>query len=183
MDEASNPRRPSLHQIPQGSRNAKFHITGLDLRNARLVAALLAFFGIWSYSPEGATPLKSESKGGQAAASESGKNGRKEVGGELPPDEKTLGPSWPALDFQTTRNDKDQDMKCLDIPGWRTRYLIVCVPDPLDSSSDYCFDYLIDVIQRAAETQHFVLDRYYYPWPHKKLANASPMLAPFAVGV
>jgi hypothetical protein len=25
-----------LHQIPQGSRNAKFHITGLDLRNARL---------------------------------------------------------------------------------------------------------------------------------------------------
>jgi hypothetical protein len=36
MDEASNPRRPSLHQIPQGSRNAKFHITGLDLRNARL---------------------------------------------------------------------------------------------------------------------------------------------------
>jgi hypothetical protein len=36
MDKASNPRRPPLHQIPQGSRNAKFHITGLDLRNARL---------------------------------------------------------------------------------------------------------------------------------------------------
>jgi Uma2 family endonuclease len=47
MDKASNPRRPPLHQIPQGSRNAKFHITGLDLRNARLDS-----FRRWAESEE-----------------------------------------------------------------------------------------------------------------------------------
>src|SRR5262249_20117029 len=62
-----------------------------------------------------------------------------------------------------------------DIPNWKTRSLIACVPDPIDSSSGHRFDALIDTIQRAVETQDYVLDRFYYPWPEsKKQRKASP---------
>lgn len=48
------------------------------------------------------------------------------------------------------------------------RCIIVCVPDPMDSGSGDRFDTLIDAIQRAAETQEYVLDRFYYPWQKVK---------------
>jgi hypothetical protein len=49
------------------------------------------------------------------------------------------------------------------------------VPDPIDSSSGHRFDALIDTIQRAVETQDYVLDRFYYPWPKsKKQRKTSP---------
>jgi hypothetical protein len=46
-------------------------------------------------------------------------------------------------------------------------YLIATLPDPFDSSSGYWFDTGVDTIQRAAETQFYGLDRYYYPWKQK----------------
>jgi hypothetical protein len=152
-----------------------------------LVAALLAFLGIRGLSPEGAAPSKGEPKGGQAAASEPGEKEGKEAGDGAPSDEEAAGPLWPALDFQNTGarpdvKEKDQTARGLDVPGWQTRYLIACVPDPEDSSSGYRFDALIDAIQRAAESQNFVLDRYYYPWSHKGPAKASPIPGPFDVG-
>jgi hypothetical protein len=52
-----------------------------------------------------------------------------------------------------------------DVNGWDTRCLIACVPHPTDSISGDYFDGLVDAIQRAVETQGYVLDRYYYPWP------------------
>ncbi len=54
-----------------------------------------------------------------------------------------------------------------DVDGWESRFLIACVPDPDDSSSGDRFDGLIDGLQRAVETQGYVLDRYYYPWPRR----------------
>lgn len=151
-----------------------------------LVATLVALFGIRGFSPDGTPPFKVEPKSGQVATSGSG-NVRNAVGGESPLDEETAGPLWPALDFQNSRsnlvNAKDQEARGLDVPYWQSRYLIACVPDPQDSSSGYRFDSLIDAIQRAAEAQDFVLDRYYFPWSHKKLANASPMPALLDIGV
>ena len=55
-------------------------------------------------------------------------------------------------------------------------YLVVTLPDPLISSSGYRFDSLVDALQRAVETQHFVLDSYCYPWKSgvKRLERAAP---------
>lgn len=135
-----------------------------------LLAALLAFFGIRNYSPEDAAALKNDPKGSQLGTSSPGEKERNEDGVVPYPTEETLGPSWPSIDFKNTGNVNDTEAQCPDVEGWQTRYLIACVPDPQDSSSGYRFDYLIDAIQRAAETQHFVLDRYFYPWSPKKPA-------------
>jgi hypothetical protein len=43
-------------------------------------------------------------------------------------------------------------------------YLIATLPDPIDSSSGYRFDSLLDAIQRAAESHQYVLDRFWFPW-------------------
>jgi hypothetical protein len=50
-------------------------------------------------------------------------------------------------------------------PGGEVQeYLIATLPDPFESSSGYQFDNMVDAIQRAAETQSYVLEHYYYPW-------------------
>src|SRR5262249_8378702 len=51
-----------------------------------------------------------------------------------------------------------------DIPGHELEFLIACVPDPTDSHSGDRFDNLIDALQRAVETQQYVLDRFWFPW-------------------
>lgn len=51
------------------------------------------------------------------------------------------------------------------VPGWNLEFLVATAPDPVQSSSGYRFDSLVDSIQRAAETSGYVLDRYWYPWP------------------
>jgi hypothetical protein len=150
-----------------------------------LVAAVLAFLGIRGFSSDGTGPSKGDAKGGQAATSEPSEPERKTAGDEAPAtNEETGGPWLPPRDFQNTGpgSAKTKDL-CLDVHGWQTRYLIACLPDPQDSSSGYRFDSLIDAIQRAAETQGYVLDRYYYPWSHKGPAKSSSMLAPFDVEV
>src|SRR5262249_11291679 len=134
---------------------------------------------------DGATPSAGEQSPGHATS----KPGEQEVkaDAEVSIDEKTAGPFWPALDFQNTGpgsvKGTDQASAGLDVPGCPTKYLIACVPDPHDSSSGSLFDSVIDAIQRAFETQHYVLDRYFYPWPHKGRAKASPIAAPAEVDV
>jgi len=79
----------------------------------------------------------------------------------------------PLIDFYTTCAEKlpspaGEDgpwPEFPDLPGWTMNYLIAVVPDPVESSSGYCFDAIVDAIQRALETEQFVLDRVYYPWP------------------
>jgi hypothetical protein len=43
-------------------------------------------------------------------------------------------------------------------------FLIVTIPDPLDSRLPYLFDRNLSSIQRAAEADHFLLDRFDLPW-------------------
>jgi hypothetical protein len=42
--------------------------------------------------------------------------------------------------------------------------LIAIVHDPFDSSSGYRFDTIVNAIQRALEREHFILDRFWFPW-------------------
>jgi hypothetical protein len=43
-------------------------------------------------------------------------------------------------------------------------FLIATLPDPIDSRFGYMFDMRIDALQRAVETQGYVMDRFWYPW-------------------
>jgi hypothetical protein len=74
----------------------------------------------------------------------------------------------PLLDFTSTLNGPEtgRSGKGFPIPsGWDLEFIIATMPDPIDSRSGYQFDSLVDAIQRAVETQDFVLDRFFYPWP------------------
>lgn len=54
------------------------------------------------------------------------------------------------------------------IHDFRSRYtidfMIVTVPDPIDSRLPYLFDRFLGSIQRAVEADHYVLDRFDLPW-------------------
>jgi hypothetical protein len=55
-------------------------------------------------------------------------------------------------------------------------YLIVTVPDPIDSRFGFVFDELVAVVKRALEESSYVFDRYWLPWvlDRKKLAEKEP---------
>lgn len=57
--------------------------------------------------------------------------------------------SWPEQNFR--------NRYCVD-------FMIATVPDPLDSRLPYLFDRFLASVQRAAEADHLVLDRYDLPW-------------------
>jgi hypothetical protein len=44
-------------------------------------------------------------------------------------------------------------------------FLIATLPDPVDSRLDYLFDRHFDALQRALETQTYIMDRFHMPWP------------------
>ncbi|QDU60317.1 hypothetical protein Pan216_11560 [Planctomycetes bacterium Pan216] len=48
--------------------------------------------------------------------------------------------------------------------GWCLQFLIVCVPDPINSSNGYRFDLMIETLQKALLPSSLVLDRNYLPW-------------------
>lgn len=48
--------------------------------------------------------------------------------------------------------------------NYEVHHMIVTVPDPIDSRLPYLFDRFLASIQRAAEADHFVLDRFDLPW-------------------
>jgi hypothetical protein len=52
-----------------------------------------------------------------------------------------------------------------DLPGYQLDILIAIVPDPVESNSGYHFDDVVDAIQRAMETQGYVQDQVWFPWP------------------
>jgi hypothetical protein len=69
----------------------------------------------------------------------------------------THGPApTPAL-----KDDKQYDELTND---YDVRYLIVTVPDPVDSRFGYAFDQLMAVTERALETNGYVFDRAWLPW-------------------
>src|SRR5262249_28076249 len=52
-------------------------------------------------------------------------------------------------------------------PLYKLDYLILTIPDPIDSRFDYLFDRVMDATQRAMAAESFVLDRYLLPWFQK----------------
>ena len=69
-----------------------------------------------------------------------------------------------------------------DSEGWKEiSFLIATLPDPVDSRLDYFFDRHFDALQRALETQEFVLDRFQLPWPAPG-AEATPGSRPHPIG-
>jgi hypothetical protein len=69
---------------------------------------------------------------------------------------------------------------------WQLEFLIAAVPDPVDSSSGYRFDSFVDALQRAAETQQYFLDRYFFPWQREgegTKTDPSPVPQPKGYGV
>lgn len=71
------------------------------------------------------------------------------------------------------------DLRQLRSPGsgfrgrYSVHYVIATVPDPTDSRLPYLFDRFLASIQRGAEAENFVLDRYDLPWlEEKQRANA-----------
>jgi hypothetical protein len=53
------------------------------------------------------------------------------------------------------------------VPLPRVSCLIATVPDPVRASISYQFDEALDSIERAAVVQHFVLERWRFPWSLK----------------
>jgi hypothetical protein len=51
-----------------------------------------------------------------------------------------------------------------DIGDYKIRFLIACVPDPMDSGFAYWFDQVIEALQRALGADSFVIDRMWLPW-------------------
>src|SRR5262249_8895883 len=49
--------------------------------------------------------------------------------------------------------------------------------DPVDSQYGDRFDFTVDAIQRAAETQEYVLDRFWFPWEKVRSKEATPTSA------
>ena len=66
--------------------------------------------------------------------------------------------------FTDPNRDTKTDYEQVLINHWERDYLIVTVPDSMDSQFGYLFDELMDSIQRALETQKYVIDRAWLPW-------------------
>jgi hypothetical protein len=112
-----------------------------------------------SDKPEAAKPAEKES-------AKRDKRLRRELGGPLtpvwdyfypaePPAPPAAGggpPDWPAEDRWKERDTSIQ-------------LLIATVPDPVESGFGYLFDQVIEAVQRALETQGYVIDRAWLPWP------------------
>ncbi|HEX9671502.1 MAG TPA: hypothetical protein VGC93_18690 [Thermoanaerobaculia bacterium] len=63
--------------------------------------------------------------------------------------------------------DADSPVKvreALNGAGYRREYLIVLVPDPLDSTLANNFDFALDALRRAFAAQGYLPDRVYLPW-------------------
>jgi hypothetical protein len=137
------------------------------------LAALLAVLGL-RFVPGTLPENASAPRGGAEEVA-----GRSPTGGEHSPstgetkEENNPGP--PGLDSVLPKELAESEKA-----SWE--YLIATAPDPFDSSSGYMFDSFVDTLERAAETQQFVLDRYYYPWNGgNKAAGRDPPTSKAAV--
>src|SRR6516165_5208905 len=111
-----------------------------------LLLAVLAFLGVRSFAPDAAGPsgerpkAKEDRRGGEKRGENTDAgNGAERFWQPL----KEFRDAWAASDLTA---EMPTDLS--DIEGWHTRCLIACMPDPIDSSSGYRFDGLIDAIQR-----------------------------------
>jgi hypothetical protein len=82
-----------------------------------------------------------------------------------------LRPVWDSYPFAESGEGPVGDPKCWPRAVlWKKydasiRFLIATVPDPAESGFGYLFDQVVEAVQRALETQDYVIDRAWLPWP------------------
>lgn len=131
-----------------------------------LLIAVLAMLGIRSFAPDSVLFTGERAKFGEERPI---REGREEHGGSAEARSEAERFAKTIRDFQSISGLSDIQDQLKDFIGNEDlRCIIACVPDPVDSGSGDRFDTFIDAIQRAAETQEYVLDRFYYPWPKVK---------------
>jgi len=71
---------------------------------------------------------------------------------------------------EVSQGDKGKSVDCNrrewppDLKGWKFRFLIATVPDPVDSGFPYLFDQMVEALQRALEVDNYIIDRAWLPW-------------------
>ena len=86
---------------------------------------------------------------------------------------------WESFPFAETADEPGTNRNCWPCAKlWKQkdasiRFLITTVPDPVNSGFGYMFDQVVEAMQRALETQGYVIDRAWLPWPGAG-ARASP---------
>jgi hypothetical protein len=55
------------------------------------------------------------------------------------------------------------------LEGYRFRFLIASVPDPIDSGFAYMFDQVVEAMQRALDVDDLVIDRAWLPWQRERV--------------
>ena len=132
--------------------------------------AILALVYPVAFSPRQVTPSAgTESKAvhhaaqqnGEAAATESQVGANPKV--QPPHDAKKILSEF----IGANPNEQQHYQYPLESPSdarYEVDFLIATIPDPIDSRLPYLFDRNLSSIQRAAEADHYVLDRFDLPW-------------------
>ena len=132
--------------------------------------AVLALVYPVAFSPRQVTPSAgTESKvahhaaqqNGEAVATESQVGANPEV--QAPHDAKKILSQF----IGVYPNEQELYQYPLESPSdarYEVDFLIATIPDPIDSRLPYLFDRNLSSIQRAAEADHYVLDRFDLPW-------------------
>ncbi len=104
-----------------------------------------------------------------AAAGADAKDGGEETGDEA--DDDDLAPYLEFRDFHgasevpATQQGLDLGrLLAIDLARMAPEFLIVTVPEPVDSRFGYRFDAILDAVQMAIESQGWNLDRFWLPW-------------------
>lgn len=119
----------------------------------------LVFFMIPKSSNTAVTPLR------EPAGAAPGRSEKAKANPPAPNDSDSLRPLRHFVEFDDEagrslpRLPKGADMDRLDID-----FLVVMVPDPIDSRFAYSFDTAVDAVQLAVESQNYSLDRFWLPW-------------------
>jgi hypothetical protein len=154
-----------------------------------LLLAVLAFFGIRSSTTDSPVPSTEHPKGEAKHRAREETDGRESTASGIAELLKSLKQFSDVEESDDVKRKIEKATSSELIKDTKTRCLIACVPDPVESSSGDRFDTVIDAILRAAESQHCVLDRYYYPWPREEGAHkglpARPVEVPpeWAIGL
>ncbi len=129
---------------------------------AVLTAVLVAAFGSRGSSPN----ARREASSGTAASGPAASVAGDRASAGVPRDHR-----MPYLEFwgRSTLGDSDRhsdlgDLIAADGDRVAAEFLIVTVPDPLDTRLGYRFDAALDAVQMAVESQRWNLDRSWLPW-------------------
>jgi hypothetical protein len=141
-----------------------------DRTSLLVFVAVLAVLGVRYLPPSQPAESKPATKEGSGQSPRSEPDGSPSAprGGKRSKGREFL---QPLRDFLNRPANSTIDLSKLD--NYDVEFLIVTLPDPVDSTSGWRFDAHVDAIQRAVETQDLVLDRFWYPWRANNPIDAS----------